>query len=58
MYYDAYPAPALARVARRALRPDAGVRERWVIFDNTAHGHAIADALVLQGALRQLSPSP
>ena len=55
MYYDAYPARALARVARRALRPDRRVRERWVVFDNTAHGHALADALVLQGALRQLA---
>jgi uncharacterized protein YecE (DUF72 family) len=57
MYYDEYPAAALARVVRRALRDDARVRERWLMFDNTAHGHAIADALVLQGALRQLSPS-
>jgi uncharacterized protein YecE (DUF72 family) len=57
MYYDAYPAPALARVARRALRPDARVRERWIVFDNTAHGHALADALVTQGALRELRGS-
>jgi uncharacterized protein YecE (DUF72 family) len=54
MYYDAYAARALARVVRRALHPDTRVRERWIVFDNTAHGHAIADALVTQRALREL----
>jgi uncharacterized protein YecE (DUF72 family) len=54
MYYDEYPAAALARVVRRALRDDPRVHERWVVFDNTAHGHALADALVTQRALREL----
>jgi uncharacterized protein YecE (DUF72 family) len=54
MYYDEYPAPALARLVRRALHPDVRVRERWLMFDNTAHGHALTDALVTQRALRQL----
>jgi uncharacterized protein YecE (DUF72 family) len=25
-----------------------GARERWCIFDNTARGHAFADAVALQ----------
>jgi len=54
MYYDEYSAAALARAVRRALRPDARVRERWLMFDNTAHGHALADALVTQRAVREL----
>jgi uncharacterized protein YecE (DUF72 family) len=54
MYYDEYPAAALARLVRRALRGDSRVHERWLMFDNTAHGHAIADALVTQRALRAL----
>jgi uncharacterized protein YecE (DUF72 family) len=57
MYYDEYKAPALARLVRRARRTDARVDERWIIFDNTAHGHAIADALVTQRALRELARS-
>jgi uncharacterized protein YecE (DUF72 family) len=55
MYYDEYPAAALSRLVRRALRPDRRVRERWLMFDNTAHGHALTDALVTQRALRQLA---
>jgi len=49
VYYDAYADAAIARVARRLQRPAAGVRERWCIFDNTAFGHALADALALRG---------
>jgi uncharacterized protein YecE (DUF72 family) len=55
MYYDAYAAPALARLVRHALRIDARVRERWIVFDNTAHGHALTDALVTRDALKQLT---
>jgi uncharacterized protein YecE (DUF72 family) len=55
MYYDEYPAKALARIVRRALKPVAGVRERWLVFDNTAHGHALVDALVARRAIAALS---
>jgi uncharacterized protein YecE (DUF72 family) len=55
MYYDSYGVPALSRLVRRARKPDPRVRERWLMFDNTAHGHAIADALVTQNALRELA---
>jgi uncharacterized protein YecE (DUF72 family) len=55
MYYDAYSPAALARLVRRALKPLTGVRERWIVFDNTAHGHALVDALVAQRAIATLS---
>lgn len=47
MYYSAYPAHVLARLARK-LKQAAASRPVWVIFDNTAAGHAITDALALQ----------
>jgi uncharacterized protein YecE (DUF72 family) len=53
MYYDAYPASVLQRVSRRILRSDPGTEERWCIFDNTALGHAAADALALVKLSRQ-----
>jgi uncharacterized protein YecE (DUF72 family) len=47
MYYDAYPDDVLQRVSRRLLRADPRIAERWCIFDNTALGHATANALAL-----------
>ena len=55
MYYDAYSAAALARLARRLRRPAAHTTERWVIFDNTALGHSIPNALDIQQRLRRAS---
>lgn len=47
MYYDAYPPAVLERIAHRLARwPRA-----WCIFDNTAHGHAMANALELRELL-------
>lgn len=37
--------------SRLQSRPDSSKQETWVIFDNTALGHAIADAVWLQDAL-------
>jgi len=48
MYYDAYDEESLARVARRLVRSSARTRGRWCIFDNTAQGHAIGNALALR----------
>ncbi|WP_462116461.1 DUF72 domain-containing protein [Lysobacter xanthus] len=51
VYYDAYRDEGLARWAqdiRRAL--DAG-NDAWVILDNTAIGHATADAMRLEAML-------
>jgi uncharacterized protein YecE (DUF72 family) len=51
MYYSAYDETALQSLAGevRAATP-AGVAP-WIIFDNTAHGHASADAARLQALL-------
>lgn len=51
VYYDAYPATTLARVARWLTTPAARTQARWCIFDNTALGHATADALALKDRL-------
>lgn len=56
MYYSAYDAPALERLAA-AIAAQAG--EAWCVFDNTASGAAAADALTLvellnRGAARGL----
>ncbi len=47
MYYSSYEPTSIAALAARVeLHPNA-----WVIFDNTAHGHAYANALDLQSQL-------
>jgi uncharacterized protein YecE (DUF72 family) len=51
VYYDAYADAALDRVARYMARASGIVRERWCIFDNTARGHAMTDALALRARL-------
>lgn len=56
MYYSRYDDDALARLAAR-VSGGAGGGERWVIFDNTAHGHAVPDALRLRGMLAVASPA-
>ena len=48
IYYSAYGPDALQPLARDLLaHAEAGV-EPWCILDNTAHGHAITDALQLR----------
>jgi uncharacterized protein YecE (DUF72 family) len=47
IYYDAYPEAALRRIERRLRRPDPEPARHWCIFDNTALGHAVANALEL-----------
>ncbi|MHC9011189.1 DUF72 domain-containing protein [Stenotrophomonas rhizophila] len=49
MYYSAYDDAALHAVARTVAARTGGAR--WVIFDNTAHGFAIANAARLQDIL-------
>ena len=51
MYYDAYDAAALRRVARRLSRSTEVTDERWCVFDNTARGAAQVDAVRLQRLL-------
>lgn len=53
IYYSAYQQPELRRLAGAATQA-AGRDGAWVILDNTAHGHAVPDALQLQALLEQL----
>ena len=48
MYYSQYELPALQVIAHLALSSAAEGIEPWVMFDNTAHGHAITDALAFR----------
>ena len=48
VYYSAYEDDAL-RVLSSAMHASRGTR--WAIFDNTAHGHAVTDAMRLQSML-------
>ena len=53
IYYSAYDAVALAALAARVRASlDAG-SEAWIIFDNTAHGHATPNAAEFQSLLRR-----
>jgi len=47
MYYSGYDEAFLKAVAAEMTAHDSRTRERWCIFDNTAHGHAAANALRL-----------
>ena len=51
VYYSAYDDARLQALARE-LRGHARARQpAWCIFDNTAHGHAVTDALRLRAVL-------
>ncbi|MBJ6985049.1 DUF72 domain-containing protein [Luteimonas sp. MC1750] len=52
IYYSAYDADARADLAARVRTHVAPRGEAWVIFDNTAHGHATPDAAAFQALLR------
>lgn len=47
-YFSAYGEEALQALALSLRSPRPGGYEAWVIFDNTAHGHAVPNALRLQ----------
>lgn len=49
MYYSSYEAPLLDALARRVEEVQAS--DVWVIFDNTASGAALGDALAFQARL-------
>lgn len=55
IYYSRYEDAALASLAG-AIAAAPG-RNAWVIFDNTAHGHAVTDALRLQSLVRDGTPT-
>jgi uncharacterized protein YecE (DUF72 family) len=47
VYYDTYSDAALRSIERRLWRPRRSGAQRWCVFDNTALGHAVANALDL-----------
>jgi uncharacterized protein YecE (DUF72 family) len=51
IYFSAYERPRLEELARRLEEETQRADEVWCIFDNTAHGHALGDALAVQQAL-------
>lgn len=52
IYYSAYDDDALQALAERVRGDTPAGIEPWVIFDNTAHGHAIPDAARLKRLLQ------
>jgi len=57
MYYSAYEDAALRSLGQALVRAGSTRAPAWCIFDNTAHGHAMADAARLQERIRGTSPS-
>ncbi len=51
IYYSAYPAEELARVARIIEQTTTQGISTWCIFDNTALGAATTDALTVRSHL-------
>src|SRR5690606_4110032 len=51
MYWSAYDDDALAALASGVVATAPARGDAWVIFDNTAHGHALADAARLRRRL-------
>ncbi|WP_315926350.1 DUF72 domain-containing protein [Mesorhizobium sp. SP-1A] len=51
IYYSAYDDRALAAIAARLERSRAAGAETWCIFDNTAEGHALQNALHVDAAV-------
>lgn len=51
IYASDYPPKALSATAARLARYAAGGRPAWCIFDNTAAGHALGNALALADEL-------
>lgn len=51
MYYSDYDAGELAALAARVVAAAPAGGEAWVVFDNTAHGHATPNAAAFQALL-------
>lgn len=51
VYRSPYSSDDLARYATDAAAARPKVRDHWVIFDNTAHGHALPNALEMRTLL-------
>jgi uncharacterized protein YecE (DUF72 family) len=51
VYRSDYPAPRLAEMAETLTMDRAGGAQAWCIFDNTAEGHALGNALTVMEAM-------
>ncbi|WP_305805142.1 DUF72 domain-containing protein [Stenotrophomonas sp. YIM B06876] len=58
MYYSDYPDTALGALAKRVMQAQNAGQNPWVIFDNTAAGYAVANALRLQQLLHLPQAQP
>lgn len=57
IYYSAYSEQELVALAAKVSTQRQATNAPWVIFDNTAHGFAAANAARLQDLLQAASPS-
>jgi uncharacterized protein YecE (DUF72 family) len=53
IYYSDYQDDVLQQLAERVIAATPQAGEAWVIFDNTALGHALGNAATLQAQLRE-----
>jgi len=52
VYYSDYDADALDRIGRQVEEAASSGAEVWCILDNTAHGHALGNALKIDAMIR------
>lgn len=55
IYYSDYEAGQLLDIGERLAEASAAGAEVWCIFDNTARGHALGNALSVDAAVRQMT---
>ncbi|TIW77595.1 MAG: DUF72 domain-containing protein, partial [Mesorhizobium sp.] len=55
IYYSDYEADQLLEIGGRLAQASASAAEVWCIFDNTARGHALGNALSVDAAVRQMT---
>lgn len=55
VYYSEYEAGRLLDIGERLAEAGASAAEVWCIFDNTARGHALGNALSLDATVRQMT---
>lgn len=53
IYYSAYDEEALRALSDTVIATTANDADAWVIFDNTAHGHATPNAAAFQASMRR-----
>lgn len=58
IYYSDYDAEGLLTIGRRVAASAAGGAEVWCIFDNTANGHALGNAVSLARSLGKPGKEP